>query len=144
MPTSAILFAMLSGVSVATWTICLKLGSTKINAALGAMVISAVALVVNSAAMFTWRAHGHEMVLTQEAFWLLAVAGVAAAGVDIFALLAYEHGLRVTASLIMSGTSTALVLLVGFLALQEPLTGVRALAIAFIAAGICLLQTQGG
>jgi len=69
-PPSAILFAMLSGVSAATWTICLKLGATKINAALGAMVIAAVALVVNSVAMVTWRAHGHAMVLTPDAFWL--------------------------------------------------------------------------
>jgi len=122
----------------------LKLRATKINAALGAMVIAAVTLVVNSAAMFTLRAHGHEIVLTQEAFWLLAVAGIAAARVDIFALLAYERGLRVTSSLIMGGTSTALVLLVGFLALQEPLTGRRALAIVLIAAGIFLLQAQGG
>jgi multidrug transporter EmrE-like cation transporter len=44
----------------------------------------------------------------------------------------------------MSGTSTALVLLVGFLVLQEPLTEVRALAIVLIATGICLLQAQGG
>jgi hypothetical protein len=43
-----------------------------------------------------------------------------------------------------SSTSIALVLLVGFLALQEPLTGARALAIVLIAAGIFLLQTQGG
>jgi drug/metabolite transporter (DMT)-like permease len=121
-----------------------KLGSAKINAALGGMVIAAVAFLVNSAAMFTMRAHGHEILLRQHAFWVLAAAGVAAAGVDIFALLAYERGLRVTSSLIISGTSTALVLLVGFLALQEPLTGVRALAIALIAAGILLLQTQGG
>jgi drug/metabolite transporter (DMT)-like permease len=82
-------------------------------------------------------------VLTQEALWLLVLAGIAASGVDIFALLAYERGLRVTASLIMSGTSTMLVLLVGFLVLQEPLTGMRVLAIALIAAGILLLQTQG-
>src|SRR5262245_47919768 len=112
-PLSAILFAMLSGVSAATWTICLKLGATKINAALGAMVIAAVALLVNSVVLFTLRAHGHEIILKQEAFWLLVVAGIAAAGVDIFALLAYERGLRVTSSLIMRGTSTALVLLVG-------------------------------
>jgi drug/metabolite transporter (DMT)-like permease len=94
--------------------------------------------------MFSMRAHGHEIVLKQDAFWLLAAAGVAAAGVDIFALLAYERGLRVTSSLIIGGTSTALVLLVGFLALGEPLTGVRALAIVLIAAGILLLHTQGG
>ena len=37
-----------------------------------------------------------------------------------------------------------LILLVGFLVLQEPLTGMRVLAIALIAAGIFLLQTQGG
>jgi uncharacterized membrane protein len=122
----------------------LKLGSTKINAALGALVISVVALMVNTAAVLTLKAQGHGIVLTQEALWLLVIAGIAASGVDIFALLAYERGLRVTSSLIMSGTSIALVLLVGFLALQEPLTGARVLAIVLIAAGIFLLQTQGG
>ena len=144
MPTSAVVFALLSGASAATWTICLKLGSTKINAALGAMVITAVAFLVNSVAMFTMRAHGHAIVLKRDAFWVLAAAGVSAAGVDTFALLAYERGLRVTSSLIIGGTSTALVLLVGFLALQEPLTGMRALTIVLIAAGILLLQMQGG
>lgn len=108
------------------------------------MVITAVAFLVNSVTMLTMRARGYEIVLKQEAFWLLASAGIAAAGVDIFALLAYERGLRVTSSLIIWGTSTALVLLVGFLALQEPLTGVRVLAIVLIAAGIFLLQAQGG
>lgn len=144
MLTSAVLFALLAGASAATWTVCLKLGSTKINAALGAMVITGVAFLVNSIAMLTMRAHGHEIVLRQEAFWLLAIAGIAAAGVDVFALLAYERGLRITSSLIIGGTSTALVLLVGFVALQEPVTWVRLLAIVLIAAGILLLQAQGG
>jgi uncharacterized membrane protein len=143
-PTSAIMFALLSGVSAATWTLCLKVGSTRVNAALGAMVISAVAFLVNSLAVVTLRAYGHEIVLRREAFWVLAVAGLAAGGVDIFALLAYERGLRVTSSLIIGGTSTALVLLVGFVTLQEPLTGVRVLAILLIVAGIFLLQAQGG
>jgi uncharacterized membrane protein len=142
--TSAVSFALLAGASAATWTICLKLGSTKINAALGAMVITGVSFLVNSVAMFAMRAGGHEIVVRHETFWLLAIAGVAASGVDIFGLLAYERGLRVTSSLIIGGTSTALVLLAGFLALQEPLTWVRLLAIALIAAGIFLLQTQGG
>ena len=37
--TSAIVFALLSGVSAATWTFCLKLGSTRVNAALGAISV---------------------------------------------------------------------------------------------------------
>jgi hypothetical protein len=81
------------------------------------------------------------MVLTQDASWLLGFVGSAAAGVDLCALLAYERGLRVTSVLMMRGTSTALMPFVGFLALQEPLTGMR--AIALITAGICLLQAQG-
>ncbi len=128
----------------AAWTICLKLGSTKVNAALGAMVITGVAFLVNSMVMLSMRAQGHEIVLRGEAAWLLVVAGIAAAGIDIFGLLAYERGLRITSSIIMGGTSTALVLLVGFLLLREPITWTRVLAIALIATGIFLFQLENG
>jgi uncharacterized membrane protein len=142
-PTSAVLFALLAGMSAATWTIGLKLGSTRISAALGAMVVTAVALVVNSVALLVMRSSGHEIVFSRQGFWLLALAGVAASGVDIFSLLAYERGLRVTSWFIIGGTSSAVVMLVGILALHEPLTWARMLAIALIASGTWLLQTQG-
>ena len=74
----------------------------------------------------------------------MVLAGVAAAGVDIFGLLAYEQGLRVTSSFYIGGTSTVLVLLVGFLLFQEPFTWTRLLAIAMIVGGSLLLQAQGG
>ncbi len=141
---STILFAILAGVSAATWTICLKLGSTKISAALGAMVITGVAFVVNALALLAMRAGGHELVFSREGLWLLAIAGIAASGVDIFGLLAYERGLKVTSSFFIGGTSTVLVLLVGFLALQEPFTWGRFLAIALIIAGMLVYQAQGG
>ena len=143
MATSAITFALLAGVSAATWTICLKLGSTNVNAALGAMVIAGVAFLINMVATLAMRAHGIEIVLKQQTFWLLAMAGIAAAGVDIFSLLAYERGLRVTSSLIIGGTSTALVLVVGFLALREPVTWIRLLAIVLITTGVLLFQAEG-
>ncbi len=142
--TSAMLFAILAGTSAAAWTICLKLGSARINPALGAMVISGAAFVVNAAATLALKTQGHELVVRRDAFWLLVIAGIAASGVDIFGLLAYERGLRVTASLVISATSIALTLLVGFLALQEPLGGVRLLALGLIAAGVLLLQSNGG
>jgi drug/metabolite transporter (DMT)-like permease len=140
----AVLFAVLAGVSAATWTICLKVASTKISAALGAVVITGVALVVNSAAVLATRANGQEIVFTREALWLMALAGIAASGVDIFGLLAYDRGLKVTSSFFIGGTSTVLVLLAGFLLFQEPFTWIRLLAIALIVGGSLLLQAQGG
>lgn len=142
--SSAILLAVLAGTAAATWTLCLKLGSGSISAPLGAMIVTGAAFVVNSLVLVSMRAGGHEITLRPEAFWLLALAGVAASGVDIFALLAYERGLKVTSSLIISGTSTALVLLAGFVALHEPVTWPRVLGIALIVAGMLLLQAQGG
>ena len=140
----AVLFAILAGVSAATWTICLKLASTKITPALGALVITACALVVNSVVILATRANGQEIVFTREALWLMALAGLAAAGVDIFGLLAYERGLKVTSSFFIGGTSTVLVLLAGFLVFQEPFTWMRLVAIAMIVGGSLLLQAQGG
>ena len=144
MPTSAFLFAILSGASAATWSVCLKLGSSRISALLGAMVITAVAFLVNATALLVLRAYGHPIVVERRGVWALAAAGVAAAGIDVFALLAYERGLRVSSSMIMGATSTALVLLVGFVVFHEPLTWARGLAIALIAGGVFLLHTQGG
>jgi len=140
---SAILFAILSGLSAATWTICLKLGASRISAVLGALVITGVAFLVNSIALLVMRAGGHEVVVTRQGLWLLAAAGVAASGVDIFGLLAYERGLRVTSSFLIGGTSTVVVLLVGFLVLQEPLTWGRLAAIGMIVGGTLLYQLQG-
>ncbi|HSB42591.1 MAG TPA: EamA family transporter [Methylomirabilota bacterium] len=140
----AVLFAVLAGLSAATWTVCLKLASTRITAALGALVITGVALGVNSLALLVTRANGHEIVFTREALWLMALAGIAASGVDIFGLLAYDRGLKVTSSFFIGGTSTVLVLLAGFLLFQEPFTWVRLLAIVLIVGGSLLLQAQGG
>lgn len=133
MLTSAVLFAMLAGASAATWTLCLKLGSTNVTAALGALVVTSGALVTNALALLVMRARGHEIAVSGHALWLMAIAGIAAAGVDIFSLLAYERGLRISSSLIV----------IGFVALQEPVTWARLLAIGLIAVGIVVLQTQG-
>lgn len=140
---AAILFAIVAGLSAAIYTICLKLGASRISVVLGAMVITGVAFLVNAIALLVMRTGGHEVVVTRQGLWLLAAAGVAASGVDIFGLLAYERGLRVTSSFLIGGTSTVVVLLVGFIVLQEPLTWGRLAAIALIVGGTLLYQLQG-
>ena len=142
--SGAVAFALLAGLSAAAWTICLRLGGSTVSAVLGAMVITGVALGVDTLALVALRGGGHEIAFTRQGLWLLAGAGMAAAGVDIFSLLAYERGLRVTSSFLIGGTSTLVVLLVGFVALHEPFTWTRLAAIALIVAGTLLYQTQGG
>jgi uncharacterized membrane protein len=76
----AILFAILAGVSAATWTICLKLASTKITPALGALVITTGALAMNSLVLLATRVHGQEIIWNREALWLMARPGWISSG----------------------------------------------------------------
>ena len=59
---------------------------------------------------------------------------------NLFTLLAYASGLRVTSSFVIGGTSTLLVLLVGFLFLKESFTWAKLLAIGLIVGGTFLLR----
>lgn len=140
---SALAFALLAGVSVATYSIFLRLASGGIHPALGAAVITGVAFLVNVAIAASLRATGAPLAVSTRSMALLVVVGVAAAAADLFTLSAYSSGLRVTSSFVIGGTSTALVLLVGFLLLKEPFTGLKLLAIGLIATGIFLLQREG-
>lgn len=143
MRDGAFLFAVLMGASAAAYTICVKLASARINPALGAMVVTGGAFLVNLTVLLVMRARGVEVVVTRESVAWLVGAGVAAAGVDLFALLAFARGLEVTASFIVGGVHTSVILLVGFLVLKELFSLTKLVAILLIAAGIVLLQRQG-
>jgi uncharacterized membrane protein len=140
MRQSVFVFAVLVGIAASAYTICVKLASARINPALGAMVVTSGALVVNTVVLLVMRARGVEVVVTREGVAWLVGAGVAAACVDLFALLAFARGLEVTASFIVGGVQAVLILSVGFLLLGEPFTVTRLIAVLLIAAGIALLQ----
>ncbi|MBI2468060.1 MAG: hypothetical protein HYV62_09625 [Candidatus Rokubacteria bacterium] len=143
MPDPAFGFAVLVGVSAATYSTFLKLGSGAITPALGALIVTGAAGVVNLVVLLGMRAQGQPILFTPRAAAFMVVCGIAAAGIDLFGLLAYGQGLKLSSSLLITGVSTSLVLLVGFLALGEPFTWTRLVAIALIAAGILLLHAQG-
>jgi drug/metabolite transporter (DMT)-like permease len=128
---------------VATYSIFLRLASSGIHPALGAAVITGVALLVNGAVTASMWAAGAPIAVSAKSLVLLVVVGVAAACADLFTLSAYASGLRVTSSFVIGGTSTALVLLVGFGFMKEPFSWIKLLAIGLIAAGIFLLQREG-
>jgi len=75
--------------------------------------------------------------------FVMIVGGGVAAFADLLTLSAYAHGLKVTSSFVIGGTSAVLVLIVGFSVLREPITWTRLLAVALIVGGIFLLQREG-
>lgn len=140
---AALIFAILAGISIAAYTIFQKLGSTNINPALGAMVISSVAFIVNLFILLGLKVKNQAILFTTKGLWLLILVGIAAAGVDLFGLLAYSKGLRVTSSFIIGGVSAVIILLFGFLVLKEQFTLGRLIAIILIALGTILFQRYG-
>lgn len=143
MDQTAFGFALLAGVAMATYTIFLRLGSADVHPAAGAAVVTGVAFCVNLGIAVAMRAGGAPVTISTKSALLLAVVGAAAACADLFTLSAYVSGLKITSSFVISGTSIALVLLVGFVILKEPLTVGRLVAIGLIAAGVFLLQRAG-
>lgn len=143
MPDPALLFAVLVGLFAATYSTFLKLGSATINPALGAIIVTSTAAVVNLIVLLGMKARGQVILFTPQAASFMVIVGIAAAGVDLFGLLAYGRGLKLSSSLVTTGVYTSLVLLVGFLLLNEPVTWMRLFAIGLIVVGILLLHGQG-
>jgi uncharacterized membrane protein len=138
-----LVFALLAGASMSAYSIFLRLASPGIHPALGATIITGVAFLANLALTLAMRATGAPMIFTARSAYLVVVVGLAAACADLFTLSAYASGLKVTSSFVIGGTSTALVLLIGFLVLREPFTWMKLLAVGLIATGIFLLQREG-
>lgn len=136
------MLALFAGVSMAAYSIFLRLASPGIHPALGATIITGVAFLANLALTLTMKATGSPVTFTTQSVYLVIIVGLAAACADLFTLSAYASGLKVTSSFMISGTSTALVLLVGFMVLREPFTWTKLLAVGLIATGVFLLQRE--
>ncbi len=136
----AFAYAFGAGVSMAAYIVAARLGSSGTHPVLGTAIVTGVAFLINLALTLSIRASGAPIAFSMNSAYSLVVVGVATACVNLFTLLAYASGLRVTSSFVIGGTSTVLVLLVGFLFLKEPFTWRKLIAVGLIAAGAFLLQ----
>jgi uncharacterized membrane protein len=141
--TSPLWLALMAGAAMAAYSVFSRLASSGVHPALGATIITGVAFLVNVAVTVTLKATGAPITVTSRSLYFVVVVGVAAACADLFTLSAYANGLRVTSSFLIGGTSTALVLLVGFLVLREPFSWMKLFSVGLIAVGIFLLQREG-
>ncbi len=103
-------------------------------------IVTGIAFLINVVVTLSIRATGAPIAFSMKSVYFLVVVGVATACVNLFTLLAYASGLRVTSSFVIGGTSTVLVLLIGFIVLGEPFTWRKLFAVALIAAGTFVLQ----
>ena len=140
MNSLALTYALLAGISLATYVIALRLAAPGTHPALGTAIVTGVAFLINVAVALSFKALGTPLTFSTTSLPLLLVVGLATATVNLFTLAAYANGLKVTSSFIIGGTSTILVLLIGFLLLREPFTWTKLFAVALIAAGTFLLQ----
>jgi uncharacterized membrane protein len=135
-------YALLAGVSMATYIIGARMASPGIHPALGTAIITGIAFLITAMVTLSIRATGAPVAFSMKGFSFMVLVGVATASVNLFTLLAYASGLRVTSSFVIGGTSTVLVLLIGFMFLKEPFTWTKLFAIGLIAAGSFLLRSN--
>ena len=138
-----LLFAIAAGAMSASYAILLRLGAGSINPALGALIISGVALPFTAVVFAILRAWHPNTMITTKGASLMILAGIAAASTTVFGLLAYTRGLKLSSSPLITATQMSVVLLVGFAFLKEPFSTGRLLALILIVLGIVLLQRQG-
>ena len=140
---AALLFALLAGAAMATYILVSRLAAPGIHPVIGAAIITGAAFVVNGAVLLVAKVTGGTLTASARSVALLVIVGAAAACADLFTLSAYTRGLKATSSLVIGGTSTVLVVVIGFLVLREPFTWLKLVALLLIAAGIALLQHEG-
>ena len=143
MSNLAFLYAALAGVSMAAYIVGMRLAAPGTHPAVGTAIITGIACVINIAIVLVIRANGTPTPFSVTSLRFLLVIGLATATVNLFTLLAYASGLRVTSSFVIGGISSILVLLVGFVFLKEPFSWAKLIAVGFILAGAVMLQRIG-
>ncbi|MBI4018280.1 MAG: EamA family transporter [Candidatus Aenigmarchaeota archaeon] len=140
MASEGIVFAVIAAVAYAVLNLTQQQASAHINPLLGAAVISVSALLVE---LLLIAPQARSIAIPDTRFILiLAVAGVAAFGVDFFALKSYASGipLSIGAPIIIGG-GIALASLIGLFALGESVTLMKILGILLVVAGASVLAS---
>ena len=143
MPDPALMFAIAAGTMSAGYAILLRLSAGSINPAIGALIISGVALPFTAIVFAILRVWHPGTMITTKGLSLMVLAGIAAASTTVFGLLAHARGFKLSSSPLITATQMSVVMLVGFVLLKEPFTLGRLLALILIALGILVLQRQG-
>ncbi len=138
------LLALLSGVGLATRNVAFKVANGKIDAALGAVILSlAMALVTVGYLVFQRTAQGQPVFSGEynlQGVALAALSGVGVAMANIFRAFSYKaEGPASLVAIIQNGFSISLTILIGVLLLGETIRPVQILGIFAAITGIVMI-----
>lgn len=135
---STFALAALAAVSFGLWTIFHKAASPHIDQVLGAIIVSATAVLLGTAILLP-RLKAKELVSDPKGILFVALAGVCAFFIDFLALSAYSKGLSITVGgPIIIGGSIAIATIIGFF-LGETVEFLKLVALLLIIIGAAIL-----
>lgn len=135
---NSILFAVLAAISLGVWTVFSNKASDQVNQALGAVIISAVA-VVFGLFLFLLQKKSGGVLPSKSGLIFILVAGIAAFLIDYFTLKTYNSGLSITVGgPIIIGGSVALAAIIGF-CLGDKFTWFKLLGTLMVIGGSVIL-----
>lgn len=136
-----ILNAVTAAVFLGSWNIFHSLASKHIGSAVGAILVSAVAILTGGIVIFS-RYRPAELSITLPGFIFVCLAGAAAFCVDYFTLKTYTAGLDVSiAGPVIIGGSIAVASTLGFM-LGEQCSAGKMLAIFLVITGSIILASH--
>ena len=137
-----IYLAILAAVSFGLWTVFHKLAAPHINQIFGAIIVSAVAVIVGFVILIP-RFKSIELVQDWRGIVFVILAGITAFFIDFLALSAYGKGLPVSiGGPIIIGGSMVLATIVGFF-LGESVSVLKIVALILIIGGSTILAYLG-
>jgi uncharacterized membrane protein len=143
MTINPIIYAVIAGVSMGLWIVFHKLASAYIPQVLGAITVSAVAVIAGIIILLFQKETSLNFSWPIWAFIFVVCAGLCAISLDIFTLKAFSMNLPASiGGPLIVGLGTALPPLIGALFLKEPLDWQALGSIAMITIGCAILATK--
>ena len=142
------IFALISGLGLATRNIMFKVGSGYMDAAMGALVLSISMAVVSIGYFIFARVKAAEPLLSGDislkGIICASVAGAGVAGANIFLAHSYKAGGDASlVAVLQNGFSISVTILIGMLLLGEVIKPLQALGIVCAFVGIILIARGG-
>lgn len=135
---SPIYLAILAAVSFGLWTVFHKIAAPHINQIFGAVIVSAVAVIVGLLVLAP-RFKSTELFNDWRGIFFVMLAGITAFFIDYLALSAYSKGLPVSVGApVIIGGSIALASVIGFF-MGESVNLTKILALILIISGSTIL-----